>query len=93
MASFTTRVELRGNPSKNDYEKLHAAMGKVGFSQTVEAAGRTFYLPHAEYDLSAEMTVQQVLELVRKAAGGVWPDHLLLVTEVKSRTWLLVPAN
>ena len=93
MASFTTRVELRGSPSRADYDKLHAAMARLGFRQTVSYGGKSFYLPHAEYDLSANLTVEQVLTMAREAAGSVWRDHLILVTEAQNRTWLLVPVT
>jgi hypothetical protein len=93
MAFFTTRVELRGSPSKSDYDRLHAAMAKSGFKQTVEKGGKSFYLPHAEYDLFANVTVEDVMERARHAAESVWPNHLILVTEAKDRTWLLVPAT
>jgi len=94
MASFTTRVELRGTPSKADYDKLHAAMRARGFTQTVVAPnGKSFYLPHAEYDLNGNLTVDQVLEMARAAANATWPSHLVLVTKVSERTWFLVPVD
>lgn len=93
MASFTTRIELRGTPSKSDYDRLHTAMAQRGFKQTVSIGGKSYYLPHAEYDLIADRTVEQVLGLAREAAASVWQDHLVLVTEVKERTWLLVPVT
>ena len=37
MASFTTRVELH-KAYESDYEVLHAAMGREGFTRTINSS-------------------------------------------------------
>jgi hypothetical protein len=49
MPDYTVRVELRGNPPFERYEKLHALMKSKGFLQTIANSGGTWELPHATY--------------------------------------------
>lgn len=54
MSNYTIRVELRGDPSGEEYETLHALIARKGFMQIingVDANGnnRRFNLPHAVY--------------------------------------------
>ena len=50
MSQFTVRVELHG-AQWVDYETLHAAMERQGFSRVIKGPdGRTYQLPSAEYD-------------------------------------------
>jgi hypothetical protein len=93
MPSFTTRVELRGSPSFSDYEQLHSAMAAKGFGCTVEIGGKIWKLPHAEYDISANATAEQIREQARAATSTVWKDFLILVTEVQSRSGWLTPTR
>ena len=39
MARFTTRVELYGSPTSDDYEKLNKAMQGAGFTRTISFDG------------------------------------------------------
>lgn len=87
MARFTTRVELH-NADEDDYEKLHAAMGKEGFSKTIVSSdGITYHLPTAEYDREGNLTRDQVLESAKRAANKTGCTHGVLVTESNGRTW------
>lgn len=48
MAQFTVRAELHES-QWSDYESLHAAMERQGFSRLITADdGRTFHLPWSE---------------------------------------------
>jgi hypothetical protein len=88
MAKFTTRVQLNGNPSWDDYNNLHAAMRRKSFSQAITSdEGVEYHLPHAEYDREANMTRSQVLAAAKEAATPVWDDFSVLVTESDGRTW------
>jgi hypothetical protein len=49
MPNYTARVELRGNPPFEKYEKLHALMKNKGFLQTITNDQGTWELPHATY--------------------------------------------
>jgi hypothetical protein len=85
MANFTTRIELfekAGDPKKPDYQALHAAMKKEGFTQTVEwGEGVTLHLPHAEYNRVSDLTTAQIRDLAVKAASTVWTNFCVLVTK------------
>ena len=88
MARFTTRVELH-SASYSDYETLHAAMGRRGFSRYIAADdGKTYQLPTAEYDKTGNFTAQQVLDAAKAAAAETGKSYAVLVTEAVSRTWI-----
>ncbi|MBN8626031.1 MAG: DUF2622 domain-containing protein [Planctomycetes bacterium] len=82
MARFTTRVLLKGNPTYQDYEKLHRVMKAKGFSRVIQGSDNNYYwLPNAEYDRSGNLTLQQVHTDAAAAAGTVWTSCEILVTE------------
>ncbi|HWE97625.1 MAG TPA: hypothetical protein VG269_26960 [Tepidisphaeraceae bacterium] len=86
MPRTTTRVQLNGRPSDEDYKTLHTAMKKKRFSRFITGSDGTIYhLPHAEYNREDDGTMAQVLADA-KAAAAFWADHQILVTE-GSRTW------
>jgi hypothetical protein len=88
MSTFTTRVELYGSPKPKDYEKLHAAMEKEGFSRTVTAGDIVFFLPLGEYDRTSDLDKIAIRESAAKAAATVWEDFGILVTKSDGgRTW------
>lgn len=87
MTSYTTRVELHDADS-SDYTKLHAAMKKQGFTQTITSdQGQVYRLPTAEYNYIGDRTRSQVLEAAKQAAGTVVKSFGVLVTESAGRTW------
>jgi hypothetical protein len=86
MAKFTTRVELYEKSTdkvKPDYEALHAAMEKKGFTRTISWEGEkeTYWMPHAEYNYTKDATKDEVKDLAVQAASTVWKDFGVLVTE------------
>jgi len=87
MTSFTVRVELH-QAEWHDYEKLHAAMERQGFSRLITSDdGRRFHLPWAEYDGSGNLTSQQVLGIAQAAANITGKANSILVTEAMVRVW------
>jgi len=87
MTSYTTRVELHDAES-DDYTRLHAAMKKQGFTQTITSDKGTVYpLPTAEYNYIGDRTRSQVLEAAKQAASTVVKSFGILVTESAGRTW------
>ncbi|RQZ40052.1 DUF2622 domain-containing protein [Burkholderia sp. Bp9099] len=87
MASFTTRVELHDENA--DYDDLHEAMKKRGFSRTIVGRNGTYHLPNAEYDYeSGSETAEDVRKKASEAAATVTKNHGVLVTEVTRRVWL-----
>jgi hypothetical protein len=87
MPGFTVRVELH-NATYQDYENLHAAMGRAGFSRQIKSdAGKTYQLPTAEYIKSADVTRSQVLNQAKTAANSTGKTSGVLVTEAIGWTW------
>lgn len=87
MAAFTTRVELH-RADDDDYEVLHAAMERRGFSRQITSdGGKTYHLPTAEYNYSGSKTRDQVLDLARAAASETNRKRAVLVTESNGRSW------
>ncbi|MGH9436332.1 MAG: type V toxin-antitoxin system endoribonuclease antitoxin GhoS [Candidatus Acidiferrales bacterium] len=87
MAQFTIRVELH-EAQWTDYDTLHAAMARQGFSRLVTADdGRSYQLPWAEYNGTAALTSMQVLGAAQTAANSTGKKNSVLVTESKSRAW------
>lgn len=88
MASFTTRVELH-SATYSDYETLHAAMERRGFSRLITSDdGKTYKLPLAEYDRTGNLTREQVLDSARAAAAETGRGNAVLVTESVGRMWI-----
>ena len=87
MAQFTVRVELH-DAQWTDYNTLHAAMERNGFSRQVKGDdGGTYELPWAEYDAVANLSSMQVLAIAQSAANTTGKRNSILVTEVRSRAW------
>jgi hypothetical protein len=88
MAGFTTRVLLNGYPTGEDYERLHKAMKRQGFSRVIKGDdGNHYWLPNAEYERQANLTRAQILAVAKAAADTIGPSHEILVTESAGRTW------
>jgi hypothetical protein len=83
MAKFTTRVELYGNPSWDDFDNLHEAMRKEGFSRTISFQGdnTVWQLPHAEYNRDTDLGTDAVRDSAKRAAATAWDDFAILVTK------------
>jgi len=87
MAQFTVRIELH-DAQWTDYNTLHAAMERQGFSRLIKGDdGHTYQLPCAEYDAAANLTSMQVLALAQSAANTTGKKKSVLVTEAKYRAW------
>lgn len=90
MAEFTTRVELH-DANSEDYENLHAAMQKQGFTTTVTSeSGKIRKLPTAEYNFEGNVTRKDILDKAKYAAQTVKPnmhDFEILVTKSNGRRW------
>lgn len=87
MSHFTVRIELY-HAEWADYEGLHAAMQRQGFSRQIASDdGQRYYMPWAEYNGSAALSSMQVLNIAQVAANSTGKKHAVLVTEAKSRAW------
>jgi Endoribonuclease GhoS len=88
MARFTVRVELH-SASYSDYETLHNAMERRGFSRRITSGdGKVYHLPTAEYDRGGLLTSQEVLDAAKAAAVETGKNYAVLVTEAVSRSWV-----
>ena len=87
MSQYITRVELH-DADWSDYNNLHAAMKREGFSQTITAAdGAVYELPPAEYNYIGQETRSQVHDKAQRAARTVKPSFAVLVTEANGVTF------
>jgi hypothetical protein len=87
MAQFTVRVELH-RADEDDYETLHDAMERRGFSRLITSDdGEVYHLPWAEYNMQDSVTRAQVLTLAKAAANETGKNYAVLVTESNGRTW------
>ena len=93
MANFAIRVELRGDPSFQTYQKLHALMAKNGFRQTIDGfdlqgnKGK-FDLPHAVYYGSSSDACSTLSESVAKQVRAQIQQDIIVFT-VQAETWAL----
>lgn len=88
MASFTVRVEL-DYATEADYQTLHAAMERLGFSRFITSDdGIVYHLPLAEYKREGNLNRNQVLRSAKSAATATGKTYAVLVTETSGRTWV-----
>jgi hypothetical protein len=91
MAHLFIRVELRGNPSGDDYNNLHAHMEARNWHRTIQHGAGTSTLPHAMYQGHSD---NQILELANALREGiqanVWTSAVVLV--ISADNWALTPA-
>jgi hypothetical protein len=45
MVTYIARVELRGNPTRETYDRLHVLMSKLGFKQTIDGTHDETHVP------------------------------------------------
>lgn len=91
MATFLVRVELHGASGK-DYDVLHVAMERVGFSRTIVSdTGVRYHLPTAEYEAVGNHTREEVLEAAKGAAGTTGKKFGVIVTQSAGQSWSGLP--
>jgi len=88
MAIFITRIELH-YANYSDYENLHAAMERNGFTRTIEGSnGTTYQLPTAEYYCSGNYTRDSVMSSAKAAAASTGKNYAVLVSQADGCTWV-----
>jgi len=93
MSNYAIRVELRGNPTYDQYTTLHALMAKQGFLQTIngndnQGKQQKFNLPHAVYYGASNPSCGAVRDAVISAVKTqVQKDILVFV--VQAENWAL----
>lgn len=91
MPDYAIRVELRGNPSADEYQTLHSLMGRKGFAQTIAGVDRSgsrrlFSLPHAVYYGSSPSDCAAVRDSVLSAVKAQVQSEVI-VFAVHAETW------
>jgi hypothetical protein len=93
MSNYAIRVELRGNPTWEQYDRLHALMARQGFLQTIKGVSpdgtqQVFNLPHAVYYGPSNASPGAVRDSVSKAVKAeVQPD--VVVFAVAATDWAI----
>jgi hypothetical protein len=87
MSVFIVRVELH-EAVEEEYEILHKAMSKSGFSRTVLDTNKIeFHLPKAEYGMSADLEPAKVMDVATKAAEQTNKMFGILLTQAQGVTF------
>lgn len=87
MSQFITRVELHKGTG-DDYEQLHAAMARAGFTRTIRGSdGVTYHLPWAEYYVDTTSTIEQVRSAAVAAAQTTGRTAAVLVSQASQIAW------
>jgi hypothetical protein len=91
MAHLSIRVELRGNPSSQDYENLHSYMAKNHWSRKIQGTAGESALPHAMYQGKSETDITSITSALRKGIeANVWTQAIVLI--ISAQTWSMEPA-
>jgi len=83
MATYYARIELHKAKWPDDYEKLHASLQKLGFTNCVPSSdGKTYRLPTAFY-YASELSddIQKVANAVRKCADDSGYENEVVVVK------------
>jgi hypothetical protein len=89
MPNYTIRVELKGNPTYLEYQRLHAAMSKLGFNQTIggtTTTGQTatWNLPHALYYGFSNGNVGDVRDISVQVARNIQSGVVVFVAQTEN---------
>jgi hypothetical protein len=87
MANYTIRVQLDGNPSYEQYERLHSLMAHLGFGRTVTGS-KTIELPHATYYGSTASRIEQVRDVVRDQVKATIQNNIKVFV-AQTETWAM----
>ena len=91
MAQMFIRIELRGDPSKQDYDNLHAYMENNNWYRRINGLAGGSALPHAMYQGTSENSATSIASALKKGVeANVWTRAIVLV--VPAQAWGLDPA-
>lgn len=91
MAHIFIRVELRGTPSKQDYDNLHAYMEQNNWSRKIQGTTGESTLPHAMYQGNSANNVSAIASALRQGIqANVWTQAIVLI--ISAQTWAMDPA-
>jgi hypothetical protein len=91
LAHIFIRVELRGTPSKQAYDNLHAYMEKNNWFRTIQGTAGESTLPHAMYQGNSDKNVSAIAGALRKGIqANVWTKAIVLI--ISAQAWAMDPA-
>lgn len=91
MAQIFIRVELRGDPSKQDYDNLHAYMETMNWYRKIIGSAGESTLPHAMYQGNSEKDTSSIAAALKDGIeANVWTRAIVLV--ISAQTWGMAPA-
>jgi hypothetical protein len=91
MSRFITRGELH-YAHDADYNNLHAAMAREGFSRTILSNENVAYnLPTAEYHTQGYLTLNDVLESAKRAVSTTGRAFGVIVSQFTNSSWSGLP--
>jgi hypothetical protein len=93
MPNYTVRVELQGNPTREEYDSLHAAMQSLGLYQAVNGVRNgtacVVTLPTGLYYGTSNSSANALANSVNNAAKSIRPVVAIFVAETS--TWSSIP--
>lgn len=91
MAHLFIRVELRGEPSRQVYDNLHAYMEANNWNRTIRGTRGVSTLPHATYHGNSDNQISAVSTALRNGIQkNVWTQAVVLV--MSADNWAMDPA-
>ena len=91
MAQVFIRVELRGDPSKQDYDNLHAYMEAKNWYRKIMGSAGESTLPHAMYQGNSENGTLSIAGALKDGIeANVWTRAVVFV--ISAQTWGMAPA-
>jgi hypothetical protein len=89
-AQLFIRVELRGDPSMQDYENLHTFMENKKWYRTITGTAGVSMLPHAMYQGNSENDVSSIASALKTGIeANVWTRAIVLI--ISAQTWAMIP--
>jgi hypothetical protein len=91
LAHLFIRVELRGSPTWQDYDNLHAYMEKNNWHRKIHGTAGESTLPHAMYHGDSDNDISAITSALRKGIQeNVWTPAVVLI--ISANTWSMEPA-
>jgi hypothetical protein len=91
MAHLFIRVELRGDPSGQDYDNLHGYMEKNNWYRKIQGTAGESILPHAMYHGNSENDIPTITGALKQGIqANVWTQAIVLV--ISAESWSMEPA-
>jgi len=91
MARIFIRIELRGNPTYQDYQNLHAYMEGKNWYRAIHGTAGQSMLPHAMYQGTSDAEPAKIASALRSGIQTeVWTVAIVLV--IHALNWAMDPA-